>query len=139
MVEVNIRGKQFPLCLTVAALDKINEKCGGLKNLNDFLVKRGETIENGEPVPTLEYRIVNVAWLLGLMIQEGEENRYVCARFETGDAVRRAVPDSEAIAHLLTPGAARRYVSAVYAAISESMHQDIEASHEKNVENAGQA
>lgn len=136
MTKVEIRGKEFPLCLTVAALDQINSKCGGLKNLNEFLLRRVSAGDGSETKPRTEIKIVNLVWLLGLLIQEGEENRLVEMRFSGEKPVRRAVPDPDAIAHLLTPGSAIRYLGPVYAAINDSMHQDIEASYEKNGENA---
>lgn len=129
MVEVDIRGKKFPLCLTVTALDKVNEKCGGLKNLMPFLKGYGDGAK----------AVYNTAWMLGLMIFEGEENRLVCARFDGEKVERRAVPDSTAICHLLTPATARAYREAVLEAVTESMHQEIEAERQKNAENAGRA
>lgn len=126
MVEVKIRGVKYPLCLTVAALDKVNQKCGGLKELSAFL---NGSNDSGKA-------ICNTAWMLGLLISEGEENRLMEARF-TGETVKRqAVPDSDAITHLLTPGAMQEYRLAVWQAVNESMNQDIEASHSKNAENA---
>ena len=125
MVEVELRGKKFPLCLTVAALDKINEKCGGLKNLSNFLTV-------GDTGTTL----CNTAWLLGILISEGEENRVMEARF-TGEKVeRRSVPDSEALSHLLTPIEAKQYRLLVLDAVNDSLRQDVEASHPKNAEHA---
>lgn len=126
MVEVEIRGKKFPLCLTVAALDKINEKCGGLKHLSAWL--------NGSDDITIV--AANTAWLLGVLVTEGEENRLMEARF-SGDRVdRKAVPDSEALSHLLTPGSAIKYRVPVMEAVNESLRQDIEAEHSKNVAHA---
>lgn len=131
MVEVEIRGKKFPLCLTVAALDKINEKCGGMKNIGAF-------IDGKQPDGThsTDQMICNTAWLLGLLIQEGEESRLVLARFDGEKAERRAVPDSAAVSHLLTVASAKKYRKAVVDAISESMSQEIEALYPKNVKDA---
>lgn len=128
MVVAEIRGKKFPLCLTVAALDKINAKCGGLKQLSGFLKGNGES---GKAV-------CNTAWLLGVLIQEGEENRLVEARFAGQQVERIAVPDSDAICHLMTVGQARKYVDLVWDAVEESMRQEIEAEYPKNAENAEQ-
>lgn len=129
MVKVTIRGKEFPLCLTVAALDKINVKCGGLNELTAWLKGNGSTSE----------AICNTAWLLGVMIEEGEENRLIEARFEKDIEVeRRGVPDAEAISHLLTPGSAKRYMVDVWKAVDESLAQTIEAENPKNGENAEQ-
>lgn len=133
MVEVEIRGKKFPLCLTVAAVDKINEKCGGLSGITKFL--DGE--ENGKT--NTGKAMYNTAWLLGLLIQEGEENRLILCRFDGEKAERRAVPDSEAICHLLTVASAKKYRAAVFDAINESLKQEIEAVHPKNGKSEEQA
>lgn len=125
-VVANIRGKEFPLCLTVAALDRINEKCGGLKGLPTFL--RGDG--NGSKA------IANTAWLLGVLIKEGEEHRIVEARFSGEKTDRIEVPDSDALSHLLNIAEAKMYYDLVWAAIAESIHQEIEAEHQKNAPNA---
>lgn len=131
MVQVEIRGKQFPLCLTVAALDKVNEKCGGLTNIPKFL----DGNENG--TADSSRALCNTAWMLGLLIQEGEENRLIMARFDGEKTERREVPDAEAVRHLLTMASARKYRTAVYEAVTESMTQEIEALYPKNGESAG--
>lgn len=126
MVEVEIRGKKFPLCLTVAALDRINEKCGSLTNFLDFLQGDGD----------MNTIVLNTAWALALLVAEGEENRLVCARLDGEKAERNQVPSEDALRHLLTPGAVRRYRVAVLTAVNESMRQEIEAESSKNVEHA---
>ena len=133
MVSVNIGGKEFPLCLTVAAVDKINAKCGSIKQIGAFLDGKegGGAFEMGRAMH-------NTAWLLGLLIQEGEENRLVNARLAGEKTERRTVPDSEAICHLLTVATASKYRGAVMNAVHESLRQDIEAEHPKNAENAEQ-
>ena len=132
MVEVTIRGKKFPLCLTAAALDQINAKCGGLTKIEEFLDGgKGETQQNDRAMS-------NTAWMLGLLIVEGEENRLVAARFDGETTERRAVPDSEALSHLLTFAEARSFRPAVFKAINESLTQDIEAEPSKNGESAEQ-
>ncbi len=130
MVIVDIQGKQFPLCLTVAALDKLNNKCGGLSGLSAFLT--GKEASTG----TLA---CNTAWMLGLLIQEGEENRRVCAYIDGRSAEKNSVPGYEDIVHLLTPGNVVKYRSAVLEAVNEALHQDIEASPPKNADHAEQA
>ena len=107
MVEVEIRGKKFPLCLTVAALDKINAKCGSMKNIGAFLDGKEQNFlippqgAAPEEASSTGRALCNTAWMLGLLIQEGEENRLVCARFDGEKVERRAVPDAETISHLL--------------------------------------
>ena len=126
MAEVEIRGKKFPLCLTVAALDRINEKCGSLKAFLDFL-------QGGGDMNTI---VINTAWALALLVAEGEENRLICAKMDGEAAERRAVPSESDIRHLLTPGAVRRCRVAVLTAVNESMRQEIEAESSKNVDHA---
>ena len=131
MVEVEIRGTKFPLCLTVAALDKINEKCGGMQNIGAFLDGKAD---DGSKSTT--QTILNTAWMLGLLIQEGEENRLILARFDGEKTERRAVPDVAAISHLLTIASMNKYRISVIEAVNESMAQEIEAVYPKNVKDA---
>lgn len=133
MVTVEIRGKEFPLCLTVAAVDDINARCGSLSQLSAFLDGKDETgaVDYGRLV-------YNTAWTMGLLLREGEENRLVCARFDGEPAERRAVPDSDAVCHLLTVFGAKKYRKAVLDAVHESLVRDIEAEHQKNGEHAEQ-
>lgn len=139
MVEVEIRGKKFPLCLTVAALDEINTKFGGLKNLNDFLDGKYDPaaiLVRSDAQPDVAKAFYNRTWMLGLLITEGEENRLVEARFDSGDKNRRSVPDAEALTHLLRPGEVNRYYGPIYQAINEGLKQEIEAQHPKNADHA---
>ena len=133
MAQVEILGKEFPLCLTVAAVDKINEKCGGLNGITKFL--DGE--EDGKT--NTGKALCNTAWMLGLLIQEGEENRLILSRFSGEKTERRVVPGPEAIAHLLTVASAKKYRTAVFEAVNESLKQEIEAVYQKNVESEEQA
>lgn len=133
MVAVTIRGKEFPLCLTVAALDEVNRKCGGMKKLGAFL-----NGEDGTGNETNSVMICNTAWILGLLIREGEENRLINARFDGVKTERRAVPDEDAMRHYLNVQTVLRYRIAVLQAVNESMRQDIEAEYEKNALNAEQ-
>lgn len=128
MVKVNIRGKEFPLCLTVAALDKINDKCGGISELAGYLNGSGD----------LSKSFHNTAWLLALLIEEGEKNRAVCAQFDGNSVERSDLPNYEQLCSMCTIHTMMRYRGVVLEAISASMHQDIEASHSKNAENAEQ-
>lgn len=127
MVKATIRGEEFPLCLTVGALDEINTVCGGLKDLSGYL--QGDA--------SIHQTASRVTWMLGLLIREGEAHRRASARFSGEGCEARAVPDGAALAALLTPGAACRYLGVVFEAILESLKQEIEAEPEKNVERAG--
>lgn len=127
MVEVTIRGKRFPLCLTVAALDKVNERCGGLKQLTEHL-------DGGNEVVIVR----NTIWMLALLIRGGEDNRLMEARLAGEPAEPRQVPDEQMLSSLLGFADAVNHRKDVFAAINESLTQTIEASHSKNAENAEQ-
>lgn len=131
-VVIDIRGKKFPLCLTVAAVDKINAKCGGLKNLNDFLA--GRSTGGGEADSSAALH--NTLWVLELFIAEGEENRLCEARFANESAERNVLPSVEELEKLFTPGEVLAYRVAVLQAIAASMQQEIRAVPEKNGEHA---
>lgn len=145
-VTVIIRGKEFPLCLTVAALNPLNEKCGGIGGIMDFLRGNPEEIEGlneaqlqqlaTEAASRAKY---NNAWMLGLLIQEGEENRIMEARFESGgDTVRRSVPGPEEMAHLLTPGQIEEYRLSIIMAVNESLKRTLEATPKNGYQGAGE-
>ena len=144
MVEVEIRGKKFPLCLTVAALDQINAKCGGMKGISAFLDGADQIFQISPQRSTPDEdgnagkAICNTAWMLALLIREGEENRFACARFDGEQAERRAVPDLDTINHLLTVASVNKYRLAVIQAVNESMKQEVEALYPKNVKDAEQ-
>jgi len=144
-VTVTIRGKQFPLCLTVAALDKINDKCGGLGGIMGFLkgdpeITEGTTEEQAEMLAAeaASRAKCNNTWMLGLLMQEGEENRQMEARFGDGDRTPRAVPTPEELVHLLTPGQIEEYRLSVLMAVNEGMKRTFEAVPSKNVYQAGE-
>ena len=126
MAKVTIRGKEFPLCLTVAALDEINEKCGGLSGVVDFLNGSGE----------LSKAFRNTAWMLTLLMAEGEKNNIVCAGFDGNTAERKELPSYEQLCTMVTIHTMMGYRADICNAIHESMKQDIEASYSKNAENA---
>ena len=126
MAEVTIRGKKFPLCLTVAALDKINDKCGGLLELTGFLSGSND----------LSTAFHNTAWMLALLIEEGEKNRRVCSAFDGQSIEPAETPTYEQLCSMVTIHTMMRFRNTCLDAIHESMHQDIEASYPKNVENA---
>lgn len=126
MAKVTIRGKEFPLCLTVAALDKINEKCGGLDSLTDFVLGSSN----------LSKAFYNTAWLLSVLIEEGEKNRQVCNRFDGQTVETVDLPTYEQLCSMFTIHTMMRFRGDCLEAISESMQQDIEASYPKNVESA---
>lgn len=129
MVTVEIRGESFPLCLTVAALDQVNEKCGSLSDVVKFVTGGGNAVK----------AVSNTAWMLGILITEGEENRLMEARF-TGEKVeRKPMPNSDDLSHFLTPAMAQEYQAPVLQAITEGLSKSIEADNSKNADQAGGA
>lgn len=126
MAKVTIRGKEFPLCLTVAALDRINEKCGDLSGLDEILFDGSDISKSYH----------NTAWLLALLLEEGEKNRQVCELFGGTQPELVQVPTYEQLCAMTTIYSMICYRTACLKAIEESMTQDIEASYPKNVESA---
>lgn len=133
MITVKIHGVEYPLCMTVAALDEINSQCGGVKGITEFL--------NGGKDANYEQMFANTAWFLALLMREGEENRLTCEHFADGVAcpARREIPTLQQIRSGLTLASLMSYRAAVLVAISESMSQEIEASYGKKKENEEQA
>lgn len=132
MICVEIHNKSYPLCLTVAALDEINEKCGSISNIPAFL--------NGGTDVNYDQMFENTAWLLALLLREGEENRLICEHFADNieRPVRREIPDLKAIRSGCTLASIAVYRGAVLAAVSESMSQTIEAAYSKKKQNEEQ-
>lgn len=145
MVEVQICGKTYPLCLTVAALDEVSSRCGGLNNVGSFM----DGVEScyiippeGEDTPNrkgdLSVMASNATWLLGVLLREGENNRQMRLRMDGQPVEPRFVPDCQQLTQLLTVASAIRYRTAVFNAITESMNREIEAVYPKNVKDAEQ-
>ena len=131
MVTVKLWGQEYPLCLTVGALDQINEKCGSLTEVSTFL--------DGGHEKNYQQMLVNTAWMLSLLMQEGEENRLVLSRYGgTGECERRDIPDHKAICSGLTLQMAAQCRLQVLAAINESLTQKIEADYGKKKESVEQ-
>ena len=145
MVKVQICGKSYPLCLTVAALDEVTSRCGGLDHVGGFLdgSRPGypafpEADETSEKKVDLAGIASNTTWLLSVLLREGENNRLMLARLDGEAAERRPVPNQEDLAQLLTVGSALKYRAPVMEAITESMTKEIEAVYPKNGKDAEQ-
>lgn len=127
-VMVDIGGRAYPLCMTVAAMDRLCERCGGLENLGQFLSGGGDAAK----------AMANTVFALGVLAQEGEEHRLMLAECYGGDPQpRRKVPGPEQLRHLFTPAAVPAYQLAVMEAVNASVHQEVEAEAPKNGESAG--
>ena len=121
MVTVNIGGKKFPLCLTVACLDKVNKLCGGLKGLTKYIC-----------VNDISTAAEHTAALLEILIAGGYWNQVAMSRILVQDFEKIRLPEANDLYRIMTPGNINAYRSAALDAITESLHQDIEAEHPKN-------
>lgn len=121
-VTVEIAGATYPLCMTVAAMEQICEKFGSLPNLL-------EAVRAEDPAKALE----NTTFALGVLIQEGEENRLmVAACYGENVQPRRKVPGPEQLRHLLLPGQVVQYQLPVLEAVNASMQREVEVAPAKN-------
>lgn len=91
-IFTQINGQDYPLCLTVAAMDELDTAGYGINDLSCLLTP-GEGL-------TVEQVTKNSVWLLDILLREGEQNRHCLA--EAGDTLR-AVPTLEELCHMLTP------------------------------------
>lgn len=130
MAKVTINGREYPLCLTVAALDELKARGYALGDLSGLL-----RIEAGSTMDDVAER---ATWLLSILIREGEANRAWCESDGTGVTLR-LVPGYDALKRMLTPAQAIGTLVPMMQAVSESLHQDIEAAPSKNVDQAGRA
>lgn len=127
MVNAEIRGKQFPLCLTVGALDEIGATCGGLGKLSEYLHGDGSVVGVAS----------RTTWALALLMREGQANRRATARICGEEIPEQYVPDAAVLADALTPGEACGYLGVVLEAVAQSLEQKIEAAPSKNAGGAG--
>lgn len=128
MVEFAVAGKKYPLALTVEAMERINEKCGGIENLPAFLHS-----EEG-----IEESIKNTIWAIQMLIEEGEENRLVICDLNGRQTERKSIPDEYQLIKLLTPGLVIAARNTIAEAVTESMRQTIKEEIPKNVDGAVQ-
>ena len=127
MASITINGREYPLCLTVAALDDLKSRGYGLRDISK-IVQPAE----GESVDDVAERTV---WMLSILIREGEMHRCILA----GEGRAQSVPGYDLLARIMTPGRAMASLGIVIQAITESMHQEIEAAPPKNADRAGLA
>ena len=142
MVCVQIVGKTYPLCLTVAALDEVTALCGNLSQVGMYLSGHDSDRESDQQEFQTSDRLAGIAAntvnLLSVLIREGENHRILCARLNGEEADRKSVPDKQDLLHALTVSEAISYRPAVMKAVMESMTREIEAEYPKNVETAEQ-
>lgn len=127
MGTVMICGKEYPLCMTVEAFSRITQVCGGLDKLGNYLDGNGD----------IGKMISNTAFILAILLQEGEENRRMVAGFYAdGDTEARKTPTELELRSLLIPRQLVQLRPGIMAAINESMKQEVEAAPAKNGDGA---
>lgn len=130
MANVTIKGREYPLCLTVAGLDALKARGYSLGDISGLL-----RIEAGSTMDDVAER---ATWLLSILIHEGEANR-AYSESDGAGVVLRQVPDLNALRRMLTPAQAVGMLVPMMQAVSESLHQDIEAAPPKNADQAERA
>lgn len=122
-----ICGKEYPLCMTVEAFGQITQACGGLDKLGNYLDGNGD----------INKMISNTAFVLAILLQEGEENRRMVASFYAdGGTEARKVPTESELCSLLMPRQLVQLRPDIMSAINESMKQEVEAAPAKNGDGA---
>lgn len=127
MSTVTICGKEYPLCMTVEAFDRITQACGGMDKIGGYLDGDGD----------IRKMVTHTAFVLAVLLREGEENRRLLASFYAdGDTEARKVPTEAELRQLLTPRQLVPLRPAVIAAINDSLRQEVEAASAKNGDGA---
>lgn len=113
--------------MTVEAFSRITQACGGLDKLGNYLDGNGD----------IGKMISNTAFILAILLQEGEENRRMVASFYAdGDTEARKTPTELELRSLLMPRQLVQLRPGIMAAINESMKQEVEAAPAKNGDGA---
>lgn len=125
-----IAGREYPLCLTVAAMDELDAAGYGINDICRLL-----TPDEGLSVEQL---VKNAVWLLDILLREGEQNRHCLAG--AGDELK-IVPTLEELCHMLTPIEALTLRPALMDATMASITVAVEADKEAqgNGDGAAQA
>lgn len=127
-VSAIINGKDYPLCLTVGAVDDLD--------LAGYRIDDVSRLLSPKEGLTLEQLVKNTTWLAAILIREGEQNRHLCAG--AGDQLHR-VPTLEELSHILTPADALALRPALMEAMAASLSMGIQADHEAAEKNGADA
>ena len=129
-VFATIAGLDYPLCLTVAAMDELDTAGYGINDICRLL-----TPAEGL---TVEQVVKNAVWLLDILLREGEQNRHCLA--DAGDELK-SVPTLEELCHMLTPIEVLKLRPALMDATMASITVAVEADKETqgNGDGAAQA
>ncbi len=136
-IAVTLAGTEYPLCLTVAALEEIETLCGGLENLGNYMAGVPADVTESEAGAVNAGRAANAtAQVLGVLIAAGEENRQVLAALNGEICEARDVPNELKVPHLMRPADMVPCQKAVWEAIAQGMGQTVEVDTSKNAESA---
>lgn len=136
-ITVTLVGNEYPLCLTVAALDEINALCGGLENLGNYMAGApADAAEAEKKVIDAGRAAMAIAQVLGILIAAGEENRQVLAALNGEICEARDVPNELEVPHLMRPADIIPCQKAVLEVIAQGMEQTVEVDTSKNAESA---
>lgn len=119
MIHIEICGVQYPLCLTVAVLDDLEEKGLRLKDI-DTLYTTGEDRD-------VQDCIDNSLWLLEKLMIRGHD--YVLNNGAVGTTVPTPLPAAVLRASLTPADVLHTVIPSICSAISDGMTRKIEAAH----------
>lgn len=119
MTTVKLAGQELPLCLTVAAVERVHERGVDLREISTlYTTGDGRTVNDC---------LNNSVWLLDVLMQEGRENAALHGK-ETP-----MPPPADVLPHLLTPGQViHEIIPAIVATVGEGLGRTVEADHTKN-------
>ncbi len=127
-VTIEINGRMYPLCLTVAAMDELEAAGYQLSDISRLL---GAGVDM-----TLEQLAKNCVWLAAILIREGELNRQLCAN---DSSEGRYVLTVDELSHILTPAAALALRAPLMESTAASLTQSIQADHKASEKNGAGA
>lgn len=111
---VSIHGKQYPLCLTVAANEKLNDTYGGMKNLI-------AGVKNDSQKAASSY-----VGLLHILLEGGANRQKALAWISGAAAEVEPVPDLETLQDLLSIADVAEYKGAILEALAVSSMATVE-------------
>ena len=129
MATYKIGGEEFPLCLTVASIDQLNELCGGLQGLIPYVADKD-----------LGTGARHTAEVMRLLMLGGKANAEATARINGTQTPE--LPPVPIVADLLsacTFAELPQMRGAALDAITESLHQDVTADREEHDSKNGDA
>lgn len=119
MVKLKLGGVEYPLVLTVRAMDELAQTGVTLENLFQYIQIEGRTFEEA---------VAHGLQVLGILIDCGLDAMH----WQSGEAVPE-MPDAALVRRVLTPG---QIWGLCEAAVIESLKRTVEADHSKNGESA---